>query len=68
MVELNDDEFMAVKDFITVSLRDKVDWDSADEEFKNEYTDVLQIVNAFGEEQQQGSEGNNAMAEQFAPT
>jgi len=41
-----------IKDFIVNDLGDGVDWEAAPEDFRNKYTDILQIVNAYGAEQE----------------
>jgi hypothetical protein len=65
VVELDDTEFTAIKDFITKDLGDAVDWGTAPEELKNAYANVIQILNAYGQEgdqQQQASQDMGMMA------
>lgn len=52
MVEIADEEFTMIKSFLVDDMA-SVDWESAPDDFKNAYTNVLQIVNAYGPEQQQ---------------
>ena len=49
MVEISDEEFMIISDFINAIELD----DNTPEELRNKYTDALQVVNAFGPAQQQ---------------
>jgi hypothetical protein len=62
MVELDDQEFTMIKDFIVNDLGDGVDWEAAPEEFRNKYTDILQIVNAYGAAEEQPASPPTEMA------
>jgi len=52
MVEIADEEFTMIKSFLVDDMGNNVDWDNAPDDFKNAYTNVLQIVNAYGQEEQ----------------
>jgi hypothetical protein len=54
-MEMSDEEFTMIKSFIVDDLGNGVDWDNVPEEFKNKYTEVVQIMNAFGAEQEEGT-------------
>ena len=49
MVEISDEEFMIISDFINAIELDP----NSPDDLKNKYTDALQVVNAFGPAQQQ---------------
>ena len=53
MVEIADEEFTMIKSFLVDDMGNNVDWEQAPDDFKNAYTNVLQIVNAYGPEQAQ---------------
>ena len=55
MVEISDEEFTMIKSFLVDDMGNNVDWDNAPDDFKNAYTNILQIVNAYGEEEQQAA-------------
>jgi hypothetical protein len=55
MVEIADEEFTMIKSFLVDDMGNNVDWEQAPDDFKNAYTNVLQIVNAYGQEQEQAS-------------
>ena len=65
MVEISDEEFTMIKSFLVDDMGNNVDWDNAPDDFKNAYTNVLQIVNAYGEEEQQAASVDTGVA---APT
>lgn len=50
MVEIDDQEFTMIKSFLVDDMGNNVDWEQAPDDFKNAYTNVLQIVNAYGPE------------------
>lgn len=51
MVEVSDEEFTMIKSFLVDDMA-SVDWESAPDDFKTKYTNVLQIVNSYGPEQE----------------
>lgn len=55
MVEIDDQEFTMIKSFLVDDMGNNVDWEQAPDDFKNAYTNVLQIVNAYGSEEAQAS-------------
>jgi hypothetical protein len=50
MVEVSDEEFTMIKSFLVDDMA-SVDWEQAPDDFKTKYTNVLQIVNSYGEDQ-----------------
>lgn len=61
MVEIDDQEFTMIKSFLVDDMGNNVDWEQAPDDFKNAYTNVLQIVNAYGSE---GSDTTTAATDQ----
>jgi hypothetical protein len=62
MVEIADEEFTMIKSFLVDDMGNNVDWEQAPDDFKNAYTNVLQIVNAYGPEEQQASTVDQGVA------
>lgn len=60
MVEIDDQEFTMIKSFLVDDMGNNVDWEQAPDDFKNAYTNVLQIVNAYGQEAEQQASGVDA--------
>ena len=50
MVEVADEEFTMIKSFLVDDMA-SVDWEQAPDDFKTKYTNILQIVNSYGEDQ-----------------
>jgi hypothetical protein len=50
VVEIADEEFTMIKSFLVDDMA-SVDWEQAPDDFKTKYTNVLQIVNSYGEDQ-----------------
>lgn len=55
MVELADEEFMMIKQFIVTDLGNAIQWDdpNMDQILKEEYINTVQILNAYGPQQTQ---------------
>jgi len=53
MVELGDDEFMLIKQFIVTDLGNAIQWDdpNMDQTLKEDYINTVQILNSYGPEQ-----------------
>lgn len=53
MVEVSDEEFTMIKDFVITDLGDAIQWDdpNMDQNLKDKYIQVTQILNAFGTDQ-----------------
>jgi hypothetical protein len=53
MVEVSDQEFTMIKDFIVTDLGDAIQWDdpNMDQTLKEKYIQITQILNAFGVDQ-----------------
>lgn len=53
MVELADDEFTMIKEFITNDLGNAIQWDdpNMDQSLKDKYINTVQILNSYGPEQ-----------------
>ena len=51
MVEVDDDEWMMIDNY----LREKIDLTDATPEQQNEHAAIIQILNGYGQEQQQSS-------------
>lgn len=60
MVEIDDQEFTMIKSFLVDDMGNNVDWEQAPDDFKTAYTNVLQIVNAYGPEQAQQADSVDA--------
>jgi hypothetical protein len=52
VVEISDEEFTMIKSFMVDDMASSVDWENAPDDFKTKYTNVLQIVNSYGPEQE----------------
>jgi hypothetical protein len=52
MVEMSDEEFTMIKDFITTDLGNAIDWEdpNMDEALKEKYIQITQILESFGPE------------------
>jgi hypothetical protein len=50
LVEIADEEFTMIKSFLVDDMA-AVDWEQAPDDFKTKYTNVLQIVNSYGQDQ-----------------
>jgi len=55
MVELGDDEFMLIKQFIVTDLGNAIQWDdpNMDQTLKEDYINTVQILNSYGPQQTQ---------------
>jgi hypothetical protein len=64
MVEISDEEFTMVKDFITNDLGNAIDWQdpNMDQTLKDKYIQITQILNAFGPDTTQQSPDTSAVA------
>jgi hypothetical protein len=53
MVEVSDEEFTMIKDFVVTELGDAIQWDdpNMDPALKEKYIQITQILNAFGVDQ-----------------
>lgn len=62
MVEVPDEEFTMIKDFLTNDLGGAIDWDApdTDQTLKEKYIQITQILNAFGPEAEVADEGTAA--------
>lgn len=52
MVEISDEEFTMINDFITTDLANAIDWEdpNMDQALKDKYVQITQILSAFGPE------------------
>jgi hypothetical protein len=52
VVEVSDEEFTMIKDFVINELGGAIDWDApdTDQALKEKYIRITQILNAFGQE------------------
>lgn len=55
MVEVDDQDLMAIADYIKNEIPDTFDLANAPDDAKNKYTDILQRINNYVEEQQASS-------------
>jgi hypothetical protein len=62
MVEIADEEFTMIKNFLVDDMGNNVDWNQAPDDFKTAYTNVLQIVNGYGQADQQGTAADQGVA------
>ena len=62
VVEVADEEFTIIKDFVVTKLGDAIDWESAPDDLKSDYTNVVQILNAYGVDQSQSADTTTAVA------
>jgi len=53
-MEMDDQEFLKIKDFITNDL-DIFDWENAPEDMVSKYAEVIQVVNSYGPDDGQGT-------------
>jgi hypothetical protein len=64
MVEVSDQEFTMIKDFIVTDLGDAIQWDdpNMDQTLKDKYIQITQILNAFGPDTSPQSPDTSATA------
>ena len=64
MVEVSDEEFTMIKDFVINELGGAIDWDApdTDQALKEKYIQITQILNAFGQEAEGSSADETAAA------
>lgn len=64
MVEVSDEEFTMIKDFVITDLGDAIQWDdpNMDQALKEKYIQITQILNAFGPEAAQPADSSAVAA------
>jgi nitrous oxide reductase accessory protein NosL len=58
VVEISDEEFMMINDFITTDLANAIDWEdpNMDQALKEKYVQITQILASFGPEAAQSAD------------